>query len=63
MAVYVSLRIGTVIRMLIGLVFALMCIMAILHPERWLFLFQKGFTGFVVVVVLFVLYGVAGKLK
>jgi uncharacterized membrane protein len=56
-------RIGPTVRLLIGLVFGLMCIMAILQPQRWLFLFRNGFTSTVVLVVLFLLWGLAGKLK
>jgi len=56
-------RIGTVVRVLVVLVFALMCIMAILQPQNWLFLFRKSFTSAILLAVLFILYGLAGKLK
>jgi len=56
-------RIGTVVRALVVLVCALMCIMAILQPQNWLFLFRKSFTSAVALAVLFLLWGIAGKLK
>ena len=57
------IQIGTAIRTLIVLLFALMCIMAMLQPQRWLFLFRKSFTSAILIAVLFILYGLAGKLK
>jgi hypothetical protein len=57
------IQIGTAIRTLIVLLFALMCIMAMLQPQRWLFLFRKSFTSAILLAVLFILYGLAGKLK
>jgi len=63
MAVFIRVRIGTAVRLLIFLIFALMCVMAIVQPQRWLFLFGKSFTSVVVLGVLFILYGLAGKLN
>lgn len=63
MAVLMRVRIGTLVRVLVVLVFALMCIMAILQPQSWLFLFRKSFTSAVALAVLFIVWGLAGKLK
>jgi len=57
------IQIGTAIRTLIVLLFALMCIMAMIQPQRWLFLFRKSFTSAILLAVLFIIYGLAGKLK
>ena len=56
------LKIGTAIRVLVVLVFALICVMAVLQPQGWLFLFRKSFVGYVVMIVLFLVYGIARKL-
>ena len=55
-------RIGAAVRLLIVLVFALICILAILQPQSWLFLFHKSFTSTIVLVVLFIL-GASWKAK
>jgi hypothetical protein len=63
LAVFMRIRIGATIRTVIVLIFAMMCVMAVLQPQRWLFLFRKSFTSAVLLGVLFILYGLAGKLK
>jgi hypothetical protein len=63
LAVLMRIRIGTAVRIVVVLVFALMCVMAILQLQSWLFLFRKSFTSAVVLAVPFIQWGLAGKIE
>jgi hypothetical protein len=55
-------RMGTIVRLLVILVFAVLCVMAVWQPQRWLFLFNvRSGRGLALMLVLFIMYQLARR--
>ncbi len=56
----IRIGMGVLVLVLVSLCFVVVCILAVVQPQRWLFLFSRQYLGLMLLVVFFAVYFLLG---